>query len=78
MKIRIGENEYEAPFVVWLGQDQQLHAIDSVGSRIIADDILSALNELASLRKERDELKERVEELEKALDIANNQERCGQ
>lgn len=51
MKIRIGENEYEAPFVVWLGQDQQLHAIDSVGSRIIADDIHSALNELASLRE---------------------------
>jgi hypothetical protein len=79
VKIKIGENEYVAPFTTKddpeSGRDW---FVDANGKFIRFNDACLALNELAQLRQERDSLQKRVDELEKALDIANNQERCGQ
>lgn len=77
MKIKIGENEYEGPISHTLATDAFI-PVDVNGKVVNIRDNKLALNELAQLRQERDSLQKRVDELEKALDIANNQERCGQ
>lgn len=75
--MKIGNNDYTPPFW-WDSTDEGWFIADSFGKKeeddcegdqVEMDDILSALNELASLRQERDDLQKRVEELGEAVDI---------
>lgn len=79
--MKIGNNDYTPPFW-WDYTDEGWFIADSFGSKepddgegdqVEVDDILSALNELAQLRTERDALKARVEELERELDEAHKE-----
>lgn len=72
----IGHNDYTPPFW-WDHTDEGWFIADSFGSKepddgegdqVEVDDILSALNELAQLRQERDSLQKRVEEFGNAFD----------
>lgn len=62
MKIKIGENEYEDKLEIAFTHGNCHLLVDGNGKPVLIGDIISALNELASLRQ-------RVEELENTIEL---------
>lgn len=68
-KIRIGKNEYAPPFVEMNDEfEDECWVMDQDQNAIKLTDVLTALNELASLRAENAALKARVEKFHKVFD----------